>query len=149
MILVRAQQAFQLARFTEATALGLAAFDRAANSRDPAESALIQSFEPTLALIFLQALGSVTPSSFTTAAPAELTLSPRTAFLMSRLGPGMCVADAFDVASMPRLETLRRLLALVRCGAVYLDRCVDAAPPAVEKPGIGTLAHAIVARPFR
>jgi hypothetical protein len=48
--------------------------------------------------------------------------SPRTAYLLSRLDVGMTVEEALDVASMPRLEALRRFAQLVHHGAVRLSR---------------------------
>ena len=150
-MLARARNAFQMEQFPEATALAVTAFDLAARTVDSTTTVLVDSFEPTLARIFLQELGSPTRILVPSMTPGadELSLSPRTAFLMSRLGPGMSVTDAFDVASMPRLETLRRLLALVTCGAVHLEQRIGRRSAVAEPPHAGALAYTIVANPFR
>lgn len=136
-------------RFAEASSLATAAFDLASGNSDSTCAALLTLFEPTLARIFLHELGSPSRAVATaTTVLAEASLSPRTAFLMSRLGPDMRVVDAFDVASMPPLETLRRLLSLVRCGAVHLESRVDRRPPVDEPSDTGVLAQTIVVRPF-
>jgi eukaryotic-like serine/threonine-protein kinase len=45
-------------------------------------------------------------------------VSPRAAFLLSRVDDGMTVSDLLDVASMPSAEALRLLVQLTSCGAV-------------------------------
>ena len=46
-----------------------------------------------------------------------LPVSPRAAFLLSRMDDGMTVGELLDVASMPPIEALRLLVHLVSCGA--------------------------------
>jgi len=50
-----------------------------------------------------------------------LPVSPRAAFLLSRIDDGMTVSDLLDVASMPSAEALRLLVHLVSCGAARFD----------------------------
>jgi len=47
--------------------------------------------------------------------------SPRLAFLLSRLEPGMTMEEAIDVSAMPRLEAMRRLVQLVAGGTLRLE----------------------------
>jgi hypothetical protein len=42
-------------------------------------------------------------------------------FLLSRLDGGMTIEEALDVAAMPRLDALRRLVQLVAVGALRLE----------------------------
>jgi serine/threonine-protein kinase len=50
-----------------------------------------------------------------------LPVSPRAAFLLSRIDDGMTVADLLDIAAMRPIEALRLLVNLVSCGAARFD----------------------------
>src|SRR6185503_12437400 len=96
--------------------------DLAEATDDPTGAALLKLFEPVLARIFLRRLGSPSRVLFPVEAGSrEPSLSPRAAFLWSLIKPGMRVGEALDIAGMPPLETLRRLVSLVSCGAVRFD----------------------------
>ena len=49
---------------------------------------------------------------------ADARVSPEQAFLLSRLDGGVTVEEAMDLSPLPRRETLRLLLALLRDGLV-------------------------------
>jgi hypothetical protein len=48
-------------------------------------------------------------------------MSPRAAFLLSRIDDGMTVGELLDVASMPAIDALRLLAQLLSCGAARFD----------------------------
>jgi hypothetical protein len=117
----------------EAAAHAEAALRCADVAHDPATAAALRLSEPLLAHVFMRRIGSTSSRVFTSgkALDHSLPLSPRAAFLLSRIEDGMTVAELLDVAWMPRLETLRWLVQLVSCEAVEI-----AAP--VRRPSTGS-----------
>jgi serine/threonine-protein kinase len=75
--------------------------------------------EPVLCRVFLQCLGtSDSVLSLRRSEPIYGAMSPRSFYLLSRIENGIHITDALDVSGMTRLETLRRLVQLVRAGMV-------------------------------
>jgi serine/threonine-protein kinase len=107
----------------EASAVAEAVLSIADESHDPAVTSLVRMSEALLAHVLMCRIGSRRRRLFATgSAPLrDLPLSPRAAFLLSRIDSGMKVGDLLDVAGMPHLEALRWLVTLLSCGAVRLD----------------------------
>jgi len=53
--------------------------------------------------------------------PLPKDMSPRSAYLLSRIENGMCVADVLDVAGMSRLEARWRLQQLEESGLIAVE----------------------------
>jgi len=117
----RARAALEASSTTEAVAHAEAACDLAERANDPASAALMRLSEPVLERAFLGRLGTLNRRVSPAWIGASQDLSPRTMFLLSRLDGGMTIEDALDVASMPRLDALRRLVQLVAVGALRLE----------------------------
>ncbi|HEX7669557.1 MAG TPA: serine/threonine-protein kinase, partial [Polyangiaceae bacterium] len=76
--------------------------------------------EPLLTRIFASRLGSLDRVIRRVRLETAGSMSPRTAFLLSRLDAGTTIGDALDVAAMPRLEGLRRLVQLEALGVIEI-----------------------------
>jgi serine/threonine protein kinase len=117
----RVRAALEASSTTEAVAHAEAACDLAERANDPASAALMRVSESMLERAFLQRLGPLGQRAIPRWIGASQELSPRTMFLLSRLDGSMTIEDALDVASMPRLDALRRLVQLVAVGALRLE----------------------------
>jgi len=105
----------------EAIPHGEAACDLAERANDRASAALMRVSQSLLERVFLARLGPLDRRVVPASVGSFQDLTPRTMFLLSRLDGRMTVEDALDVASMPRLDALRRLIQLVTCGALRLE----------------------------
>ena len=116
----RARAALDARSFAEAAAHAEVALRHADDSSDRAVSELIRLSEPLLGRIFMLRLGS--PASrieVSAEAPSrEAPLSPRAAFVMSRVTFGISLGELLDVAALPPLSALRSVVQLVSCGAL-------------------------------
>ena len=117
----KARVALEVSAITEAVAHAEAACELAARVNDPVTVAHMRVSESLLERAFLARLGSLRQRVVPAWIGSSQHLSSRTMFLLSRLDGGVAVEDALDVASMPRLEALRRLVQLARCGALRLE----------------------------
>jgi serine/threonine-protein kinase len=120
----RARAALEAADIVEASTHAGMAFDLATSTEDPHAAALLAESELVLTRVFMLRLGSPSHRLFPVRvrSVSDLPLSPKAAFLLSRLDRGMTVEQALDVAAMPRLQALRGLVQLVNCGAVHTER---------------------------
>jgi hypothetical protein len=80
----------------------------------------LSTMESLLTRIFVGRLGSLDRVIRRVRLEIVGTMSPRTAFLLSRLDVGTTVGDALDVAAMPPLEGLRRLVQLEALGVIEI-----------------------------
>jgi serine/threonine-protein kinase len=117
----RARTALEASAITEAITHAEAACDLAERANDPASAALMRVSHSLLESVFLARLGPLRRRVVPEWIGPSQDLSPRTMFLLSRLDGRMTIEDALDVASMPRLDALRRLVQLVTCGALRLE----------------------------
>jgi serine/threonine-protein kinase len=117
----RAASALESRAYVEAAAHADAAMRAIDGATDSATSALLRVSEPLLARIFVCRLGSPTRRvALGSAATEGLPLSPRTAFLLSRLVESLTITEVLEAGWLSRLETLRSLVQLVSCGALRL-----------------------------
>jgi serine/threonine protein kinase len=117
----KARVALEVFAITEAVAHAEAACELAERVNDPVTAALMRVSDSLLERVFLTRLGSLRRRVVPAWIGSSQDLSSRTMFLLSRLDGGMAVEDALDVASMPRVDALRRLVQLVTCGALRLE----------------------------
>jgi hypothetical protein len=118
----RARQALESGAIAEAVGHTESALEWVASASDPMTFALAKRSEALFERVYRQRLG---PKDRLIVVELELSserlnLSPRTAFLLSRLEGGVTVEEALDVAAMPRLDALRALVHLAASGAIRL-----------------------------
>jgi serine/threonine protein kinase len=116
----RTRRALTASEPGEAASHAEVAFDIGTTTADETSLVLLRAAEPVLTQAFLRRLGSARHRLYPrrTRSASDFPLSPRAAFLLSRIDEDMSVEEAIDVSAMPRLETLRTLVQLVRCGAL-------------------------------
>lgn len=114
------RHALRASDFAEASSHAEVAFDVGTSTGNETARTALRASEPLLARAFLQRLGSAHHRLHPhhTRSASDFPLSPRAAFLLSRVDEGMTVEETLDVSGMPRLETLRTLVQLVNCGAL-------------------------------
>jgi serine/threonine protein kinase len=119
----RARQALGLGDLNLAVAYAESAL-RVAEGFDSDEAQLLVDSEGMLIdQIFETRIGSLEQRLTVLGVPSSLDLhvSPEQAFLLSRLDGGATVEEVLDLSPMPRRDTLRMLLGLVRDGLVALS----------------------------
>jgi serine/threonine-protein kinase len=118
--LERARQALGLGDLNLAVAYAESAI-RLAESFDTSEARLLVEAESMLIdHIFETRIGSLQHRLTVVIAPSNMSsrVSPEQAFLLSRLDGGASVDEVLDLSPLPRRDTLRQVLALMRDGLV-------------------------------
>jgi len=128
--LERVRAALDAGAVREASMHAEAALRIAESGEDPVVAALVGISEALLTSVFMRWIGSPARCLFTNdrPPPASFPVSPRAAFLLSRIDDGISVRDLLDVAWMPRLQALRWLIQLVSCGSVRLGNANGSSP---------------------
>ena len=118
----RVRVALQSGAIAEAVEHAESALQWVASASDPATLSLAKRSEALFERVYRQRLGPKERLIVVEHALSSerLNLSPRTAFLLSRLEGGVTVEEALDVAAMPRLDALRALVHLAASGAIRL-----------------------------
>ena len=118
----RARTALESGAIAEAVGHAESALVSVASAGDPTAFALVKRSEALLERVYRKRLGPKERIIVVEHAPSaeRRNLSPRTAFLLSRLEGGVTVEEALDIAAMPRLDVLRSLVHLSASGAIRL-----------------------------
>ena len=95
------------------------ALDLAENNDDALARRSVEGAETLLSRVYEQRIGKLTQVVEVNASRSHgATLSPRRAFLLSRLEGGVTFEEALDLTPMPRQQALRELVQLLRDGLI-------------------------------